>query len=209
MFISIQTLNAIKQQWIINGDIIYPPKTWCDYPPDTQSSVHRSESQGSRPFGGKSLWRLPSVISTAAKWACSLLGANKIDWATSSWLYGAELKHCTACLFDSLPSPSVPLYGYHQDNIEYSELISSTTTVTAIFNYWIIICTHQHNREAWSSAYITHEKLVCYERPWWSMWFTYFSESSGLFVLQSLTSCRLHESETEFVNKKFNLTIKL
>lgn len=33
MFISIQTLNAIKQQWIINGDIIYPPKTWCDYPP--------------------------------------------------------------------------------------------------------------------------------------------------------------------------------
>lgn len=149
-------------------------------PPDTQSLVHRSESQGSRPFGGKSLWRLPSVISTAAKWACSLLGANKIDWATSSWLYGAELKHCTACLFDSLPSPSVPLYGYHQDNIEYSELISSTTTVTAIFNYWIIICTHQHNGEAWSSAYITHEKLVCYEGPWWSMWFTYFSESSGL-----------------------------
>lgn len=35
MFISIQTLNAIKQQWIINGDIIYPPKTWCDFSPQT------------------------------------------------------------------------------------------------------------------------------------------------------------------------------
>lgn len=38
MFISIQTLNAIKQQWIINGDIIYPPKTWCDYPPPPRHS---------------------------------------------------------------------------------------------------------------------------------------------------------------------------
>lgn len=181
--------NSCASYRVISPALCTLPGIWCHCPPsDTQSSAHRSESQGSRLFGGKSLWRVPSVIGTAAKWACSLLGANRMDGATSSWLHGAELKRCTARLFDNLPSPSAPLYGYHQSNIEYSKLISSTATVTAIFNYWIIICTHQHNRDAWSSAYINHQKLVWDESPWWFILFTYFSESPGLFLLQSPTS---------------------
>lgn len=74
-------------------------------PSNTESSVHRFESQGSRPFAQKSLWPLPSVISSAPN-------ESVLYWEPTRWMEplhhcctGAQWEHCTACLFDSQPHP--------------------------------------------------------------------------------------------------------
>lgn len=74
MFISIQTLNAIKQQWIINGDIIYPPKTWCDYPPPPTLRVQSTDLKA----------RGPGLLEGKA---CGVSHLSSAQWPNEPVLY--------------------------------------------------------------------------------------------------------------------------
>lgn len=87
-----------------------PSHDLVSLPPLTMSSACRSKIQGSRPFAERSRRQIPSVISSAAKWGCSSLGTNKMDGATSSWLYGgaAEAMHCILVWQQDPPPPCPP-----------------------------------------------------------------------------------------------------
>ncbi|CAK6967791.1 unnamed protein product [Scomber scombrus] len=90
-------------------------------PSDTESAVRRSESQGSRPFrrekacGG-------SHLSSAQRPNEAVLYREPTRWMEPlhHGCMGAQWKRCTACFFDSQPSPTVLPYGYHQGDVEYS-----------------------------------------------------------------------------------------
>lgn len=119
--------------WLIHTLLCCPPHHTHTHT-GTESSVHRLWEPGVSP-----LLERKACSASHLSWA-RWLNEPVLYWEPTRWMEplhlcctGARWRCCTACLFDSLPSPTAPPYGYHQGSAENTELVSSFTIPAAYF----------------------------------------------------------------------------